>query len=584
MKLRTVTYTLMAVLLALTGCSRPDTANTTGAADAGVPVTGDWIVARLDADADTLNPHTTSTTNSSTVYYGANNSNIYESLVGSEPSDWVTPKAVLAEARPEVSPDHLIYTFTLRQGITWHDGKPLTPEDVVFSFKSVMCPSVDSAPTRSNLTDLVNVEADGWKIRMTVSKAHYLNEGILGGYTAVIPKHVFDPQGILDSFTFKDVIAAKNVSNPKLLQFGKEFNQNPAGRAPIGTGPYKFEKWESGKEIVVVRNEQYWGQKPYLDKIIYRIITDATAALTALKSGDIDMNPRLTPIQFAQQTSGAAFDQQLAKSKYTIPAYYYIGWNQERPFFRDKRVRQALTMLLDRQQVVDTLRFGLGKLAVAPFNPNSPYFNPNLKPVPYDPKRALELLDEAGWKDTNGDGIRDKDGRAFKFELISSTSDLSNKLSPVVKEELRKVGIEVSERHLEFTVLSNSIRDKQFDANLGGWASDLVSDPFQVWHSSSIPNRGSNYISFRNKQSDELLEQGRLEFDPEKRKQIYWRWMELIADEQPYTFLFYAEEAAAYSKRFQNAKFLPTRPGYDLNTWYVPKMTQKYTNNGTRTP
>jgi len=133
-------------------------------------------------------------------------------------------------------------------------------------------------------------------------------------------------------------------------------------------------------------------------------------------------------------------------------------------------------------------------------------------------------------------------------------------------------------------VLSNRIRDKLCDANLRVWASDLVPDPFQVWHSSSIPNRGSNYISFRNKQSDELLEQGRLEFDPEKRKQIYWRWMELIADEQPYTFLFYAEEAAAYSKRFQNAKFLPTRPGYDLNTWYVPKMTQKYTNNGTRTP
>src|SRR5206468_4352182 len=185
----------------------------------------------------------------------------------------------------------------------------------------------------------------------------------------------------------------------------------------------------------------------YLDKIVIRFIGDYSAALTALKAGELDFVPRLQPIQWAQQTGGAAFDQEFAKTTYSIPTYYYIGWNEERPFFKDKRVRQALTMLVNRQQIIDTVRFGLGRIATSPLIPPAVDFNPNIKPWPYDPKRAAELLDEAGWKDHDGDGIRDKDGVKFKFEFLGYPgSSLIPQLMPILKEELRKVGIEMTER------------------------------------------------------------------------------------------------------------------------------------------
>ena len=576
MKPGTRTTLTIVLLLLLAGCAGSDTTRNSDAADSGTPVNGDWAIVQLEAEPDTLNPLTYASTYSGYINFGINDSNVYETLLAQEPSDWITPKGLLAEGRPEVAAGHLAYTFTVRQGVNWHDGKPLTVDDVLYSFKAVVCPGADTARMRPNLTDVSNIEVDGRKIRFTMSKPYVLNEISLGTNIAIIPKHVFDPQGALDSFTYKDLLAEKNRKNPALLEYGKTFNSNPAARAPVGTGPYKFEKWDTGKEIALVRNDQYWGVKPHLNKIVYRIILDAAAALTALKAGDVDFVPRLQAVQYAQQTSGPAFDQQFGKTPYTLTQYYYLGWNEERSYFKDKRVRQALTMLLNRQQIVDTIRFGLGQPAGSPIPPGPATHNPNVKPLPYDTNRAAALLDEAGWKDSNGDGIRDKEGKPFSFELLSSTSALSNQLSPIFKEEFRKAGIDVREKHVEFATFANSMRDHAFDAVISGASLTPLTDPYDAWHSSSIANRGTNVVSFRNPQSDELLEQARREFDMEKRKQILWKWQEIMADEQPYTILFYPQDAAAYSRRFQGVKFLPVRPGYDLHSWYVPASRQKY--------
>src|SRR5262249_38852876 len=147
------------------------------------------------------------------------------------------------------------------------------------------------------------------------------------------------------------------------------FNNNPANRAPVGTGPYKFEKWQTGRELVLVRNEEYWGPKPHLDKVFYRIITDSTTALAALKSGEIDFLPRLQPQQYQEQTNGSAFEESFVKANYEIPQLSYIGWNESRPYFSDRRVRQALTMLVDRAKVIGAVRRGMGSLAASPFVP-----------------------------------------------------------------------------------------------------------------------------------------------------------------------------------------------------------------------
>jgi len=566
----------LAFLSLMLGCGRPDRAADRSSAAAGPPTPGDWAIVRLEAEADSLNPHTSSTDIASRIEGGANNSNIYESLLYTDPKDYITNQGRLANSPPEISEDHLTYTFTIREGVQWHDGKPFTPEDVLFTFKAVVNPFVDNAPKRSYLTDLTNVElVDGRKIRMTVRKPYFMNEIVLGEYIFIMPKHIFDSSGILDSFSFADIIGPEGKNNTKLKEFGEQFNKHPNNRMPIGTGPYKLERWDTGKEIVLVRNEAYWGKKAYLDKIVYRIITDNTAALTALKAGEVDFNPRVQPIQYVQQTSGAAFDQQFAKGTYTVPTYQFIGWNEERAFFKDKRVRQALTMLVDRAQIIETLQFGLAKPAATPFFLGASDMNTTIKPLPYDPKRAAELLDEAGWTDHNGDGIRDKAGVPFRFEILgSSSSTFTSQLMPILKEEFRKAGIDTTERLIEFTVFVNSMRDHKYDATISGWAGDLIQDPYQLWHSSSIANRGSNYISFRNPEADHLLEQARTEFDSDKRRQIYQKWQEIIHEEQPYTLLFYPEQAAAYHRRFQNMRFLPVRPGYDWQEWFVPKTAQ----------
>jgi peptide/nickel transport system substrate-binding protein len=574
---RLITLFLLFVPFVL-GCSRSESTSEKGSAEATQPVEGDSVIVRFEAEPDNLNPLISGTVVGHFAMWGINNSQIYEFLMAYNTKDWGLTEPLLAEAAPTVSDDHLTYTFQIRDGVTWHDGRPLTAEDVVFTFKAAACPSADTAAVRSFLTDLADIEFAGRTIRFKMSRPNVYNVTNIANILAIIPKHVFDPDGLLDPFTYKDMIGARGKTDPRIKKFGDQFNIHAANRAPVGTGPYKFEKWDSGRELVLRRNNGYWGKKPFLDKIVYRILTDSTAALTALKAGEIDLQPRLSPLQYQEQTTGPAFDQQFTKTKYSIPGEYWLLWNNERPFFKDKRVRQAMTMLIDRQKIIDTIRLGLGSMGVSPFDPHSKNFNPNIKPLPYDPKRAVELLDEAGWKDHDGDGIRDSGGVKFKFEFLGSTgSTIFKQLSPVLADAFRKVGIEMTERIVEFTLQTQNLREHRFDASPLGVSYDLVQDQYQMWHSSSA-SRGSNNVSFKNLEADKLLEKARLEFDDEKRKQLYWRWQEIIQEEQPVTFLYYQQDPAAYSKRFRNVQWLPLRPGYDLNSWWVPTSQQKYKN------
>jgi len=557
----------------LFACSRPEGSSETSAADPGQPVQGDWVIVRFESDVDTLNPLMTASSLGQYATGGANNSQIFELLMGYNSRDWDVTEPLLAEAPPEVSDDQLTYTVTIREGVKWHDGKPFSADDVLFTFKAAAAPLTDVAGRRSLLVDIADIQQDGRKLLFRMKAKNVYNARNIANSLAIVAKHVFDPEGLLDSFSYQDIIGPKGKNDPKIKKFADQFHGNPSNRAPIGTGPFKFEKWESGREIVLTRNDDYWGRKPYLDKIVYRVIIDPTAALTALKAGELDLQPRLQPIQYHEQTGGAIFDEQFTKTRYSIPNEFQIAWNNEHPIFKDKRVRQAMTMLIDRQRIIDTVRMGFGEIGVSPLLPKARDFNPNIKPLPYDPKRAVELLEEAGWKDHNGDGVRDKDGRKFKFEFMgSSGSAVFKQLAPILTEEFRKAGIEMTERIVEQVVLMGTLKDHRFDATAYGLSFDLVSDQSQGWHSTG----GNNFQNFKNAESDRLIEQARLEFDPEKRKQLYWRWQELIHEEQPVTFLYYSQEPAAISKRFQNVQWIPLRPGYDLTSWWVPKAQQKY--------
>ena len=505
----------------------------------GSPADGDWLVRRMPAEPATLNPVT-----ATDVYEGMVNSFIYESLLKRD-NRTLELVPFLAQTL-DASSDHLSYTFTLRDGLRWGDGMPLTADDVVFTFEIVRDPAVDAPHLRNYYRNLEKVQAlDNRTVRFTFSKPYFKSLEMIGGMS-IIPRHIF----------------AKG-----------DFNTNPHGRSPIGSGPYKFVKWETGKEIVLSRNEDYWGKKPHLKKIVFKIITDETVALQVLKRGEMDLMG-LTPVQWTRQTRRRKFTRKFDKLQYYLPGYSFIGWNMRRPYFSDKRVRRAMTMVLDRESILKNLRYGLGQIVTGNFFYESRDYDKDIKPWPHDPRKAAALMDEAGWTDSDGDGIRDKDGVPFRFEFtIVSGSQFAEQMATILKEELRKVGVDMLIRPLEWALFTEVLDDRSFDAVIMGWSLPVEADPYQVWHSSQA-EKGSNFVGFVNQEADEIIEKARTTFDQSTRAGYYRRFHEILHDEQPYTFLFVNKSLVAPDKRFENVKVYPL--GLDPTEWYVPAHHQRY--------
>jgi peptide/nickel transport system substrate-binding protein len=504
------------------------------------PAEGDWLIYNLGAEPGTLNPITATDAYESIV----NSGKIYETLVKRD-NKTLEIVPLLAESW-EVSEDKLTFTFHLRRGVKWHDGYPFTAHDVVFSYEKIMDPEVDAPHLRAYYKDIRSIEAiDDYTVRCSYSKPYFLALEFCGGIP-IVPKHVFEKG---------------------------DFNTNPAGRAPIGTGPYRFVKWNTGEEIILDRNEDYWGKRPYIKRIVFKIISDPTVALQVLKREEIDLTG-LTPIQWARQTSSQRFKKNFRKLSYFTPNYSYIGWNTRRPFFSDKRVRRAMTHLVNRELILEKILYNLGEIVTNPFYIYSPEYDHSIKPYPYDPVEAKKLLDEAGWVDHDGDGIRDKDGVKFEFEfLIPSGSITAEQIATILEEELKKVGIRMRIRRLEWAVFVKHLEERRFDAVTLAWSMGVESDPYQVWHSSQA-ERGSNFVGFKNDEADRIMEQARKEFDKAKRVRLFRKLARIIHEEQPYTFLFCRKSTVALHKRFRGVKVYPL--GIDPLEWYVPLPFQKY--------
>jgi len=503
-------------------------------------VSGDWLIYHLGAEPATLNPITATDAAQSTVADGK----IYESLLK---RDNKTLKLVPVLAKSwEISDDKLQYIFKLRQDVKWHDGKQFTAEDVVFSYDRIMDPKVDSPHLKSYYQEILDVKAiDKYTVKFRYSRPYFLALEICGGMP-IVPKHIFE-EG--------------------------DFNTNPAGRDPIGTGPYKFLEWNTGSEIVLERNNDYWGKEPSLKKIIFKIIPDPTVTFQVLKRQELDV-AGLTPIQWDRQSDTPSFKKHFDKYSYFTPNYNFIGWNMNEPYFKDRRVREAMTHFVNRKLILDKILLGLGDVVTNPFYINSPEYPHDIKPFEYDPDKARKLLDDAGWTDSNGDGVRDKNGVKFEFELlIPSGSDTSEKIATILKEQLDNSGIVMNIRKTEWAVFTTRLSERKFDAVILGWSMGVESDPYQIWHSSQV-EKGSNFVGFKNKKADDLIEEARKEFDRDKRIGMYREFANIVHEEQPYTFLFCRKSTVAVNKRFRNVKVYPL--GIDPLEWYVPAELQKY--------
>ena len=532
----------------LAGCSRNtdcqdknDNAALAGNADPGTFSAGGSLIRELGEEPATLNPVI-----ATDVYEGIINGGIYETLIRRD-NETLEFKPLLAKSW-EVSEDRLSYIFHLRKDVKWHDGTPFTADDVVFSYDSVRNPKVLAAHLQSYYQDVKSyTKIDSHTVRCEYGKPYFRAFEFCGGIP-IVPKHVF----------------------------GKgDFNTNPAGRSPVGTGPYVFEHWETGREIVVKRNPDYWGEPAWLSEAVYKIVLDPTVKLQLLKKQELDLGG-LLPLQWSKQSCGESFRKKFYKASYTTPGYNYIGWNSRKPFFSDKRVRRAMTHFVDRETILREILLGLGEIVTTTFYVNGPEYPKDVKPYAYDPKKARALLDEAGWRDSDGDGIRDKDGVSFRFEFLLPTgSETGEKIATILKEELSLSGIEMSIRKIEWAVFIQSITERKFDAVTLGWSLGVESDPYQLWHSSQA-EEGSNFVGFKNPRADILIEQAREEFSRPERIKKYEEFSRILHEEQPYTFLFARKSTVAIHRRFHNVRLYPL--GFDNREWFVPKNLRKYSN------
>lgn len=506
------------------------------------PSQGDWLITRLPAEMPHLNPITSTDAYSSLVLAW-----IFDGLLDRNPQ---TLELIPRVANKwEVSEDHLSYTFYLRTDVCFSDGHPLTAKDVKFTFDKLMDPTTDAPHLKNYYMDVESCEViDDYTVRYHCKKPYY-QHAVMLGLLEILPEHVYG-QG--------------------------DFNNHPNNRKPIGSGPYILSEWQTGLQLVLERNPNYWRKKegqPYFDRIVYQIILDDNASFLKLRRGDLDYMA-IRPEDWVRRGQSETFQKQFNMFIYPRPAYNYIGWNTRNPVLKEKTVRHALTMLLNRQQIIERLYFGMAEPIDSPFMPGTPEYHSEMKRWNYNPEEAKLLLDRSGWIDHNSDGIRDKEGKDLAFEIMTTNSNpIAEKILTVYQEDLKRAGINMQIRQMEWASLLERVDARNFDAVLMGWQMPPDPDPYQVWHSSQA-EKGSNYVGFVNKEADRLIEQARVSFDRQERIQLYRRFQEIVNEEQPYTFLMAPKAIVAVDKRIHGIRVYPF--GIYEKEWFVPTHLQRY--------
>ncbi len=506
---------------------------------------GDWLIWCLRAEPRTLNLISVE----ADIYSGyVTLGNVFERLLEYDP-DEVKLKPWLAESY-ELSDDGLEMTVKLRDDIYFSDGVRITTDDVLFTYETIMNPGVDAADIRNfydNFKEVIKI--DDRTIKFVFVESYWKTFEVVA-FLQVLPKHIYE------------------FTDPA------EFNKRRS--EPVGSGPYVFEKWDVGREIVLRRNENYWGHKPKLKKMVFRFITNDVAALQALRSHEVDfLIP--TPEQFAQLSIEEQFNKDFICLSYWTPGipFYFFAWNQKTTFFRDRRVRLAMTHILDRDKVVKHLLKNNAKIVTGPFYIYGQQYDPNIESWPYDLQRAKQLLDETGWVDSDGDGIRDKDGTPFRFKYSYSTGSLLyEQLAKLFKDNAAKVGIDVIADPYEWSIFVERLNNREFEAATMGLGGTVESDPYSFYHSSQITGRGSNFVGFSSAEADDIIEKARRTIEPEKRYALYHRFHKLLHEEQPYTYLFTRPALRFIDRRFEN--IILHKLGLDEREWYVPKDKQRY--------
>ncbi|MAE67443.1 MAG: ABC transporter substrate-binding protein [Phycisphaeraceae bacterium] len=540
---------------------------------------GDWLVDSFGARVARVTPLI-----SGDVYGSQIQNQVLESLCDRDPDtlEWsgllatsweIDDRSAAYEAyvsehgKPDPSnpdpncPTAVVIRFTIRRGVTFSDGEPLTAEDVAYQYELIMNEQIDAPRARSVMRDkLESVEATGKFEVVFKFREPYFESFALAASFSAMPKHFYE------QFTPEQI-----NKQPGLL---------------MGSGPYRMQSptdWAPGKPIILVRNERYWGEPAAFDRLVYREFDSEVPRLTALRNGEIDMYLRALPEHYLKMTK----DPQVAETTQhyeawrPVEGYGYIAWNQKRggkpTRFADRRVRQAMTMLTNRQRLVDEALHGYGRIATGPFNPLSAQYNQDVEPWPHDVERARKLLAEAGFEDRDGDDvIESADGNPFIYKhTYPSGGDFWTNVLLMFKDDYAKAGIVMELDPLEWAVFGEKLKGRDFDAISLGWSAGIEGDIHQMFHSSNIGEGADNFMSYANPDLDALIERARSTVVEEVRMPMWRQCHAILHEDQPYSFLYTRKYLCLIDKRIANVQ--QVKVGLNsLHEWYVPKPLQRY--------
>jgi len=432
-------------------------------------------------------------------------------------------------------------TFHLRKNVKWHDGAAFTADDCLFTYQKFLDPAV-ATPYSSSYMDVAKAETSG-KYIFRVTYKEPFSPALESWAMGIIPKHLLE---------------------------GKDINTDPFNRHPTGTGPYKFKEWISGQKIVLDANPEYYEGKPNIDQFIYRIIPDSSTMFQELLSGGVDFMG-LNPLQYLRKSETRRIKENYRKFRYPANAFTYMGYNLSSQLFSDIAVRQALSYAINRQSIIDGIVLGIGRPCTGPYAQVSWAYNPNARSYAYDPGQASRMLAAAGWTDSNADGILEKNGKPFRFTILTNQGNTERiRAAEIIQQNLKAVGIDANIRVMEWQAFLEQIDKRSFDAIILGWSMSRDPDLYDIWHSSKTKKGEYNFIGYKNEEVDRLLVEGRRVFDPEKRKKIYYRIHEILAQEQPYAFLYAPDATPIVHKRFKGIEPAPLGITYNFIKWTVP--------------
>ena len=490
------------------------------------------------------------------------------------------------------------FHFEIHENAVWSDGKPVTGHDFVFTIKAVFTPQVPTLRISrflSLIKDIQVEESNPKKFTVFTQKKDVDALGSIGNATWVIPKHFYDPQSLLDHIPCKDFLNEKRIeelaeTDEKLQTFSKDFVDVKYARNPefiLGSGPYKLLEWKDEGEIVLQKKENWWGDKLSIEysglianpsRLIFKAIVDNVTAVAALRSEEIDAISNVDPNEFLSMRVDSTLSQIYDFETPPFFGYFFLTLNTRRAKLADKRVRQALTHLIDVDQIIEILFNGMASRLAAPVLPSSKLYNNDLKPYAFDVKKAKQLLKEAGWEDTNKDGIVDKelDGERVELKLeflYVGQSDRYKNLALLCEETAKKAGVKFVLKGMESRTLRANTRNGEYDIAIDGrgWV-PLSWHPKQNWHTS-----GAGKTGFGSVETDALIDKISVELDEEKRISMLKELQAIIYDECPEIYLINPVSRVVVHKRFEWTA-TPITPGYIPNHFKLKNST-KSTNN-----